>query len=78
MSTKPPPPPRESSKKGEPPPRDDVRGNLTKPEPGKIVALNFRVPAEFKKNFKIAAATHGTTQSDLLVRAFKEWQERNG
>jgi hypothetical protein len=36
------------------------------------------VPADVKKNFKIAAATHGITQSELLVKAFEEWQQRHG
>jgi hypothetical protein len=41
----------------------------------KMVALNFRVSADFKKKFKIAAVTHGITQSDLLQQAFDEWQK---
>lgn len=43
----------------------------------KMVALNFRVPANFKRDFKIAAATHGTTQSDLLQQAFEEWNTKH-
>jgi hypothetical protein len=78
MPTNTPPPPREGSKKGEPPARVEARGNLSKPEPGKMVALNFRVPAEVKKDFKIAAAVAGITQSELLQRAFSEWKQRNG
>jgi hypothetical protein len=42
------------------------------------MALNFRVPAEFKRDFKVAAATHGVTQSELLQLAFRQWRERNG
>jgi len=38
-----------------------------------MAALNFRVPAEFKKNFKIAAATYGIKQSELLQQLFSEW-----
>jgi hypothetical protein len=77
MATKTPPPRRVLSK-GEPPARSETRNNLVKPEPGQTVALNFRVPAEFKKDFKIAAASHGVTQSELLQQAFREWRERNG
>ncbi len=44
----------------------------------RVVALNFRVSPDFKKAFKIAAATHGVTQSDLLQQAFDEWQQRRG
>jgi hypothetical protein len=38
-----------------------------------MAALNFRVPAEFKKNFKIAAATYGIKQSELLQQLFSDW-----
>jgi hypothetical protein len=48
-----------------------------KPGSDKVVALNFRVSADFKKAFKIAAATHGVTQSDLLQQAFDEWRQRH-
>jgi hypothetical protein len=44
----------------------------------RVVALNFRVSPDFKKAFKIAAATHGITQSGLLQQAFDEWRQRNG
>lgn len=78
MATTPPAPPSRAKTKGEPPARAETRNNLSKPEPSKIVALNFRVPAEFKKDFKIAAATHGITQSELLQQAFMEWRQRHG
>ena len=77
MATKPPPPPRKSSK-GEPPKSNEARSNLVKPEPAKLVDLNFKVSAEFKKNFKIAAATQGISQKDLLQEIFKHWSERKG
>jgi hypothetical protein len=43
----------------------------------RVAALNFRVSPDFKKAFKIAAATHGVTQSDLLQQAFDEWRQRH-
>ena len=57
-----------------PPERMETKANLTKLEPGAVVALNFRVPAEFKRDFKIASATIGITQSELLQRAFRFWE----
>jgi hypothetical protein len=48
------------------------------PGSNRVVALNFRVSPDFKKAFKIAAATHSVTQSDLLQRAFDEWRQRHG
>ncbi len=49
--------------------------NQAKP-PG--VALNFRVAADFKRDFKVAAAVRGVTQSELLRRIFAEWRVRDG
>lgn len=77
MATKTPPPPRKPTK-GEPPAIDQAKANLEKPEPGETVNLNFKVPAEFKRDFKIAAATQGCSQIELLQRAFKFWSEHNG
>lgn len=77
MATSIPTPPLKSGK-GEPPLRNQTRNNLSKPSPGDNTALNFRVPSEFKKDFKIAAASQGITQSELLRQAFMQWKERHG
>ncbi|MHC5718364.1 MAG: hypothetical protein ACYTX0_41365 [Nostoc sp.] len=77
MSTKPPPPPRKPSK-GEPPSIKETKDNLDKPDPGETANLNFKVPAEFKRDFKIAAATYGCTQVELLQRVFKYWTDNHG
>ena len=74
----PPPPQKKANPKGEPPTKIETKHNLSKPDLTKVVALNFRVPASFKKDFKIAAASNSITQSDLLQRAFEEWQQRHG
>lgn len=39
------------------------------------VALNFHVPTEFKKKFKIAAVNLGITQTELLKVIFDEWEK---
>jgi hypothetical protein len=67
-----------NSAKEEPPVHQATRDHVHKPELVQMVALNFRVPAEFKKNFKIAAATYGMKQSELLQQAFAEWMHRHG
>ncbi len=77
MATQPPPPPRKKNK-GEPPSIEETKSNLEKPDPGETVNLNFKVPAEFKRDFKIAAATYGCTQVELLQRIFKFWAENQG
>lgn len=53
----------------------DVDGTLT-PGHDNVAALNFRVSPRFKKDFKVAAAQNGITQSELLRRAFEAWLER--
>lgn len=64
--------------KEESPGKEATSDHVAKPEFGKMVALNFRVPGEFKRNFKIAAATYGMKQSELLQQAFVEWMQRRG
>ncbi|WP_068819870.1 hypothetical protein [Phormidesmis priestleyi] len=75
MATKPPPPPRKPSDKGEPPKLEQNRSNLDTPQLGELANLNFKVPAEFKRDFKIAAAQKGITQVDLLQEIFQFWSQ---
>jgi hypothetical protein len=62
------PPPRG---KGEPPRADSTIGNLDKPDTEDLVSLNFRVPKQFRRAFKIYAAEYGRTQVELIVEAFE-------
>ena len=73
-----PPPPRKKSHKGEPPTNQETKANLNKPEPGELANLNFKVPATFKRDFKIAAATYGMSQVELLKEIFEFWSENHG
>lgn len=78
MATNISPPPGRKNTKGEPPTKEETQKNLSKPDMGKIVPLNFRVPASFKRDFKVAAANYGITQSELLQKVFEAWQEKHG
>ena len=51
-----PPPKKPKSAKGAPPPTGKIVGNLEKAEPVTLVLLNFEVPSEFRREFKIDAA----------------------
>ena len=77
MATKPPPPPRKSQKE-DPPAMTETKANLEKPEPSELANLNFKVPSEFKRDFKIAAATFGKSQVELLQEMFRFWSEHHG
>ena len=72
MPTTPPPPPRRSDPKGEPPERTYTRRNLAKPEPAGTVALNFRVPAEFKRDFKIEGIIRHIDQYPTIMSLLDE------
>jgi len=40
--------------------------------------LNFRVPAEFKREFKTYAASHDMKMNELLRRSFRAYREQQG
>jgi hypothetical protein len=62
------PPPRG---KGEPPAADSTNGNLDKPESEGLVPLNFKVPAAFRRDFKITAAQRGKDMVQQLYEAYE-------
>ena len=58
------------SRKGTPPPAP--ASNLRKPTPDELIPLNFKVPAEFARDFKVYAAMHDMKLIDLLKASFDE------
>jgi HicB family len=72
-----PPPKKPKSTKGAPPPTVSTAGNLDKPEPVALVPLNFRVPSEFRKEFKIYAAQQGVPMNELVQKAFVALKDKN-
>lgn len=54
-------------------PQKDLKkaGNTKKKESGATVDLNFKVNSEFKKEFKLWAASHEITQKEVLETAFQ-------
>ena len=78
MATKTPPPPRKRPEKGEPPKPEQTRSNLDKPQSDELANLNFKVPSDFKRDFKIAAAQRGITQVNLLQEIFEFWSQHQG
>ena len=74
------PPPKKSAK-GTPPPPTKTVGNLSKPERDTEAApapLNFKVPPDFRRDFKIYAAQHSMKLNELLYEAFRAYTEKNG
>lgn len=44
-------------------------------EEGNSLPLNFRVPADFRRRFKMHAAAHDMKLSELLYRAFEHYEQ---
>lgn len=64
-------------RKGSPPAEEVRSANLTKISDTDHVAMNFKVPAEFRKDMKQYAAELGISMTDLLTKAVKEYRERH-
>lgn len=55
-----------------------VTNNTDKAAKGELVPLNFAVPAEFKKDFKLFATMSDITMVDLLKKSFEFYKENKG
>jgi hypothetical protein len=67
------PPPLRAGRKGEPPPVKEASKNLEKPLEEEFVALNFRVPADFRKQVRQYALDNDITAVQLMMRAVEEY-----
>ncbi len=62
--------------KGEPPVARASQ-NLSKPDREALTPLNFRVPGEFHRSFKIYAAEHGMSMVELLQESFEAYRREH-
>jgi hypothetical protein len=69
-------PPKKKTK-GAPPPETRASDNLDKESKAEAVGLNFKVPPEFKKEFKGYALDVDMTMSDLLHQCFAFYKEHH-
>ena len=52
-----------------------TKGNVERPQTGTSnEPLTFKVSAEFKRRFRMAAADRGIRLNELLVQAFEAWE----
>ncbi len=65
-------------RKGEPPARTAIMDNLERPDPGEMQNLNFKVTADFKRDFRIYAATHNLSLVKVLYKAFEVLRAQQG
>ena len=71
-------PPAKKSRKGLPPAVELTVGDLEKSAPGSLKPLNFKVPADFHREFKVYASQQGISMPDLLQEGFKSVREHRG
>lgn len=63
--------------KGTPPPLTKTVNNLERPEPTGQAPLNFKVPEDFKREFKTYAAARGISMTKLLINGFELVKEHH-
>ena len=71
-----PPPVRRG--KGEPPPQLAALDNLARAESIRLKPLNFKVPADFHREFKTFAAMNGMSMLSVLTESFRLYREHKG
>jgi hypothetical protein len=66
------------TRKGDPPPAAATVANLDRPDPAGQAPLSFRVPDNFKREFKTYAAQRGISMTQLLIDGFELVKEKRG
>ncbi len=51
--------------------------NLNKEPSADHVPLNFKVPAEFRRDLKMEAADRGMTMTSLLLEMYEYWKQHH-
>jgi hypothetical protein len=69
--------PPSKKRKGAPPKEEETSYNLDVLSDTDIVAMNFKVSAEFRREMKQYAAAKNISMTNLLVRAFEEYRQRH-
>lgn len=75
MTTKVPPPKKQREA---PPALEETHQNLEKTPPLETETLNFKVSAEFKREYKVYAASRDKTMIELLQESYQLYKERHG
>jgi hypothetical protein len=68
--------PKPRTGKGTPPAPTNTVDNLERPEPTGQAPLNFKVPDDFKREFKTYAAARGISMTKLLMDGFELVKQR--
>lgn len=56
----------------------ETQGDPDPPEPyAEQPKVTMRVPSAFRRKFKIAAASHGMTETAVFIEAVEDWMKRH-
>lgn len=67
---------RKRTTKGTPPPPEAASENLTRTTDQTLRPLNFKVPADFRKQYKLYAMEHDISMVELLKKSFEHYRNR--
>ena len=65
------------SMKGDPPKRSEVRILATPAITGNKVPLQFKIPEEERRKFKVESATRGMDNSDLFLEMWDHYKKQH-
>jgi len=71
-------PPAPKKQREAPPQLEETSQNLEKTPPLATETLNFKVTAEFKREYKIYAASRDKTMIELLQESYLLYKQRHG
>lgn len=70
--------PPKKGKKGTPPSTNSpIKNTLKTVQEDKLVPMNFKVPAQFKKDYQLYAINSGNSMVDILKASFELYESQN-
>ncbi len=70
--------PAPKKKREAPPQIEETPKNLEKTPPLEAETLNFKVTADFKREYKVYAASRDMTMIELLQQSYQLYKDRHG
>lgn len=61
--------------KGAPPKENLASQNLTKSDPQDLITMNFKVPSDFRREYKQLALDLNMSMVDILRKSFEKYKE---
>jgi len=69
--------PKKKTTKGAPPPESMPSQNLAKTDPKDLITMNFKVPSDFRKDYKQLALDLDISMVDILRQSFEQFKQNS-